>query len=259
MPNTATRADALRFHHTGAVSAGAAQTNPDACLGGYRASTEIAGLGYYVDGAHILNLRIDYVSHANGTGTGTITATGPNTITYAAPGDDTGEPLSIANGDSLIVESDDTEKYVRVTRVSATPLAGATSLVLIDSIGNAIGGDNVTGAEEDAGDTEYRAIALYNPTTFDITNVKAWLGASGPEIGYETPTADAIQTIANEGTAPTGISWNTGTTAGTGLSIGTIAAGGWVGLWIKRPIAAGVGASVSTLQHLRFSFDAVTA
>ena len=256
MPNLATRADSLRFHHTGAASAGAAQTNPAACLGGYRASTEMAGLGFCVDGSHILNLRIDYASHANGTGEATITAVGPDTIRYTPPSDDAGADLYIANGDSIIIEGADAEKYLRVTRMSTDSLMGTTTLQMFDSVNNAVGFDNVTGVEEDAGDTEYRAIALYNAGAFEITNVKAWLGASGPAIGYESPSSDAIQTIANEGTAPSGISWNTGTTAGAGLAIGPIAAGQWVGLWIKRPIAAGVGASVSVLQHLRFSFDA---
>jgi hypothetical protein len=66
----------------------------------------------------------------------------------------------------------------------------------------------------------------------------------------------AIETIANETTAPAGVTWNTGITAASGLQIGTMASNQQVGIWIWRQIPA--GAIVSPLVFDRFltSFDA---
>lgn len=71
-----------------------------------------------------------------------------------------------------------------------------------------------------------------------------------------TAAGAAIQTIANETTAPAAVSFNTGITAATGLNIGTIAAGQQVGIWVKRelPVAAYSTAEADVL--IQDTFDA---
>lgn len=62
----------------------------------------------------------------------------------------------------------------------------------------------------------------------------------GVRIGVETPASDgSIQRIASNKTAPTGITWYSGTTSATGVSVGSLTAGAQVGVWIHRQIPAG--------------------
>lgn len=62
----------------------------------------------------------------------------------------------------------------------------------------------------------------------------------GIRIALEAPdTEGAIQTIADNETAPTGVTWGIPHTAATGLSIADIPSGTNYGLWIHREIPAG--------------------
>lgn len=69
-------------------------------------------------------------------------------------------------------------------------------------------------------------------------------------------TADglAIQTIANENTAPVGVTWNTGITAATGLDIGTMTADQQIGFWIWRDVPVGVAATTEAIMFIQHSF-----
>ena len=82
----------------------------------------------------------------------------------------------------------------------------------------------------------------------------------GIRIGKEAPTGSSTagnaHTIANENTAPTGITWNTGITSASGVDIGNLAAGAIYFLWIHRAITVGHIAAPSLLNHLKFAFDA---
>lgn len=63
-----------------------------------------------------------------------------------------------------------------------------------------------------------------------------------------------IQTIADEETAPTGVTWSTARTAATGLQIGTLRKREQVGLWIHRELPAGISATPSAWNYVRLSF-----
>jgi len=67
----------------------------------------------------------------------------------------------------------------------------------------------------------------------------------------------AIQTIVNESTAPTSVSWNTGITEATGLSIGDVDAAEAVGIWYKRQIPADAVSTADAAIWIQDSFDAV--
>ena len=66
----------------------------------------------------------------------------------------------------------------------------------------------------------------------------------------------AIQTIANESTAPTTVSWVTGITAATGVDVGTVATTEQVGFWIWREIPAGMASTNQRINTILDSFDA---
>lgn len=66
----------------------------------------------------------------------------------------------------------------------------------------------------------------------------------------------AIQTIANESTEPTGVTWDTGITEDTGLNIGDMLTTEQVGLWTHREIPAGAVATTNVTVNIEDSFDA---
>jgi hypothetical protein len=77
----------------------------------------------------------------------------------------------------------------------------------------------------------------------------------GACIGKETADSDnRIQTIANSSTAPTGVTWNTGNTAGTGLDFGTLVSNQNAGLWIKFDVPAVIVPSMVNPVNIEFSY-----
>lgn len=69
----------------------------------------------------------------------------------------------------------------------------------------------------------------------------------GVAIGIDSAGVQAsgssIQTVANQTTAPAGITWNLGLTPATGLQFATIGVGQLVGVWFWRQVPAGVVAT----------------
>lgn len=61
----------------------------------------------------------------------------------------------------------------------------------------------------------------------------------GIRIASEAVVSGEIQEIADQETEPSGRTWSTAITSGTGVSLGTVAADGLVGLWVHREIPAG--------------------
>lgn len=113
--------------------------------------------------------------------------------------------------------------------------------------------DDVTGAEEQAGDTEYRCVYVRNSGDVSAQSTVVWLSANTADadttidIGLGSSAVDATeQTVANENTAPTAITFSAPTTEGAGLSVGTLAAGSHKAVWLRRTINATAGASNDT-------------
>jgi hypothetical protein len=81
----------------------------------------------------------------------------------------------------------------------------------------------------------------------------------GLRIALESPDADPtgkIQVIADEDTAPTGLSWDTPYAQADGLNIASLAAGYWKGVWIHREYLGGEAADANVLNCLKYSYDA---
>ena len=121
--------------------------------------------------------------------------------------------------------------------------------------------DDVTGAEETAGDVEYRCVYVRNVGTVDAQNAVIWLSANTADadttidIGLGTSANGGTeQTVANENTAPTGVTFSAPSTEGTGLSIGTITAASHKAVWLRRTVNAAAGASNDSFT-LAASFD----
>lgn len=83
--------------------------------------------------------------------------------------------------------------------------------------------------------------------------------AIGPyRLAWETAvpaTGGAVQTIANESSAPTGVSWSAGMTAATGVGPGGVMLNGTQGaLWLHRELPAGVSGFSRHECRIQYSF-----
>jgi hypothetical protein len=143
---------------------------------------------------------------------------------------------------------------------STSGLGGAiTATEIVSGTLNALF-DDVTEGEATAGDIEYRG--------FYVKNTNGSLTWSSPVIYISSLTSNAstefdlaiaaegvsvtMATIANESTAPGGVSFSRPTTQGAGLSLGSLAPGAYRGVWIKRTVTAGAASStdVGTLTAI---------
>lgn len=181
MPNEKTNADSLREYLTGAASDGGAQPSPNASLGNYRSSTEARSLTTVISNA-IVGITIVYVSGGNDIGAGSLDAVDANTLRWKCSGCNYGNGVSIANGETKVIESDGhPDAYIRVTRTSANDLSGTSTLLLADAFGCVFALDDVSSAEAGSGDTEYRGTILVNESAVTLHAVKRWIGTLGTQ------------------------------------------------------------------------------
>jgi len=107
--------------------------------------------------------------------------------------------------------------------------------------------DDVTGAENAALDVEYRCWFITNThATLTLTAAKTWLSAEvagGTDVAIGLDPAGVVAgnlgtaqaaTVADESTAPTGVTFSAPTTEGAALTIGDIAPGGCQAVWARR-------------------------
>lgn len=110
--------------------------------------------------------------------------------------------------------------------------------------------DQVSGDESEAGDVEYRCIYVHNANaTLDMQNAVAWILSNSPSPGSDVAIgvgSSAVngteQTVANEGTAPAGVTFSAAANEGAAIALGTIPAGQHRAVWIRRTITAGAAA-----------------
>jgi len=129
--------------------------------------------------------------------------------------------------------------------------------------------DDVTGDESASGMTDFRCIGVKNNhSTLTLKASKLWILSNTTslhddiEIGVEKPVSNVVQTVSNEGMAPTGISFSKPTTKENGPSItgegnntGEIGPGKWVGIWIKRVVQVGAAAKDNNTFELKVEGD----
>lgn len=115
--------------------------------------------------------------------------------------------------------------------------------------------DDVPSAEASAGRVEYRCVYIQNNhgTESYLDPVRLFIAANTPSvnttiaIGIGTAALNATeQTVANETTAPTGVTFSEPSTFATGLTIPTIPAGQHRSVWLRRTINAGTAAAAET-------------
>ena len=132
-------------------------------------------------GDPIANITINAISGNCGAGSASLAATGTSELKFTAPSGTQGAAVSIANGETKLVEDADTNKFVEVARTSVDDLTGTGTITLTAQFNNCLGFDNVTSSEAAAGDTEYRCICAKNESAGNVTNFAVWLATLGTQ------------------------------------------------------------------------------
>jgi hypothetical protein len=125
--------------------------------------------------------------------------------------------------------------------------------------------DAVSAGEASAGRVEYRCVYLHNANGVDtMTAAVVYVSANTPlagttlDIGVGTSAVNGTeQTIANETTAPTSVTFSAPTTAGTGLVLGDIPAGQHRAIWLRRTVTAGATNSANDSWSLGYQCETV--
>lgn len=241
---------------TGASAAGLGQYDHALSLGGYASSARVGPMTLQ-EFAKFPGIRLVHVDGYNGEGIGRLLATGTNTLKWAAPGEAYGAAVQILNGETKVLWSATASKFIVIERTSVLPLSGVVNVQIVDTANNAIGMSNFTEAQSTAGEAKYRGLILKNFGATDITNLVAWVDESLDtrlQLASEATADDGIQTVANELTQPSGLSWST-PTAGSPLALGTLAAGATIGLWVERFVASSATANAKVTSAVRMEFD----
>lgn len=123
--------------------------------------------------------------------------------------------------------------------------------------------DQVASAESSAGDVEYRCLYVHNAhATLALQNAVIWIQTNTPaadttvDIGLGISAVNGTeQTVANESTAPSGVTFSAPATEGAALSIGNIPAGQHKAVWVRRTISAAAAANNLDSVVLRVKGD----
>jgi hypothetical protein len=113
----------------------------------------------------------------------------------------------------------------------------------------------VTGVEEASGITKYRCFyALNNHGSLTLVDARAFFSDVSTDedadvvisMGLGTAGKNATeQTITNENTAPSGVTFSIPTTYTGGLSLGDLEAGSRYPIWLRLAVASGAGVNSS--------------
>lgn len=123
--------------------------------------------------------------------------------------------------------------------------------------------DIVGSAESAAGGTKYRCFYVYNAhATLDLENAVIFIQSNTPsadtsvEIAVGSSAVNGTeQTVANESTAPTGVTFSAAANLGAALALGTIPAGEHRAVWVKRIVSADAAAYNDDQVTLRVQGD----
>lgn len=119
--------------------------------------------------------------------------------------------------------------------------------------------DDIAGIESLQGNTDYRCFYLKNEDSSTHSAIKLWcsqqpVGDDVVRLGLDAAGINGTAaTIANDTTAPAGVTFADTNSEVTALNIGTLAAGEYVAVWQKRSISAATRAAVADNFELTLS------
>ena len=103
--------------------------------------------------------------------------------------------------------------------------------------------DDVDATEASAGDTEYRAIDVYNTGDATATSVEIYMSSATTstdtqlDMGVESTHLNVTTSTANESTAPAAVTF-ANRTSGASLAIDSIPAAEYARVWLRRVVSA---------------------
>ncbi len=234
------------------LSGGPGASTPSASYGDEISTTVItsqsAGSPSNITGVVINN------AFGNATGTGSLLFTygagSTSTLQWRPPGAASYSPAkTVASDGSYTIGTSLGYLVVTVTVASLATSNKTDSIAIGDNTGNLF--PNVTAAQSLAGETRYRGVYIKNTHATDTAaGVTIWvrqLTPAGDELYIQKhgttgngSTTGVLEAIANDTTAPTGITFSDPPpqTKVTGISIGALTAGQCHGVWIKRVVPA---------------------
>lgn len=138
------------------------------------------------------------------------------------------------------------------SNVNASLGGAKSSTALVDNTINNLFADSL-GPESVAGSIKYRAIYVHNNHgSLTMQNSKVYITTNTPstdttfDVAVGTAAINGTeQTVANEDTAPSGVSWGANSTYATGYSLGNIPFGQHIAVWFRRTVTAGASAANS--------------
>jgi hypothetical protein len=122
---------------------------------------------------------------------------------------------------------------------------------------------DLTEAQRVAGAVHYRCLYVVNThPTGDLANLTLWLddlpvnAGTAMAIGADPAGVNGTATtVANETTAPSGVTFSAPTSYGSGINLGTLTPGDYVAFWVRRTVTAGAAAQGFDRLLLGLQFD----
>jgi hypothetical protein len=232
-------------------SGGAANSTPGASLGGAKSSAQPVSQTAAAP-TNVTGVAINYAA-GNAHGNGSLAYTHSTTsLTWASSGNGAATPVDVSADGNYLLE-DDAGGYLEIT-VTAASLPGADAsdadIAVAASAQNLFA--DITKAIAYAGDDEYRCLYVQNDSaTKTIFGASAWFvntpaGDATFELGVDPAGANAAAaTIADENTAPAGVTFASADSSASKLDLGVdLAPGDYIGLWLHRAVPAGASTPV---------------
>ena len=245
------------------LSGGTANTAPAASLGGAMSTATPGGfirsnnvsVTTPISGITVLDAPQSNV----GSGVLEYIATG-TVITWAPFGAASGVEVNIGTTGLYTLYGLDGLQALRISVVAGSlPISdSSTAVVVTRNAGGLL--DTVSAANSISGHVDYRCFYILNVSATAINSVRVWISSipSGSDIAVgldPAGTSGNATTIANETTAPAGVTFSTPTTAASGLFVATVAASGKFAVWIRRTVPVGSEVSGTSTTPITFSLQ----
>ncbi len=231
------------------LSGGVGTTDPNLALGGAM-STVAGGIVDSQSATAPTTITGVIIDDANGNALGAgslffdFSAT---TLRWTPPAGTAGAVVDVSSNGVFSIQGANDGGLLAVTVTSASlPGSDQTNTITITSLTNNIF-DDVSKAESDVGDTEYRGLYFENAHASDsMVGALLWISANTPgqdvvNIGLDPAGLNGTAVvIVDENTAPAGVTFSAPVTEATALSLGTLAFSDNFPFWIRRTVPASV-------------------
>lgn len=229
----------LIFVHSG----GAANETPSADLGGAISTAAAKRIKSQSATAPVNTTGVSITdAFGNAEGIGTLSFTkATNTLAWKPYGQATYYGVSVAGNGEYLIGNSAGYMVIQVTFASLPATDKVDSITIANLQQNLF--DTVTAAQALLGKISYRCVYVLNKHATDTaTDVRVWVKQSTPagdeiDIGLGTSAVSGTeQTVGNELTAPSGVTFSHPLTYASSLVIGNLTAGQWKALWQRRTV-----------------------